>query len=371
MKSRRRFFLQLAALPAVTVAAPALARGKNANLREGTVFTSSNAVAGNELLAFAPTDDDADLELVAHLPTGGQGTGAGLGSQGAVTLSEDGRFVFVVNAASNTISTFEFHRGRHLRLASTVDSGGLTPISVAESDGLVYVLNAGGSGNVAGFRNGNGELKPLAGGARGLSMATGTGPAQVGFSSDGDVLVVTEKTTSRIASWPVGKKGTLGPIVVTPSSGPTPFGFAFDRRNHLIVSEAPLSTTSSYGFDRRDSATPMLISASVPNGQGAACWVAITPNSRFAYTANATTSNVSSYRIKRSGEIQLLLSAAGSTGNGAGALDLAIPPGGRRLYALAPNSQQIVAFYIEHDGALTFFGAGKGLPVGSAGLAAN
>jgi 6-phosphogluconolactonase len=367
--SRRRFFLQLASFPAAAAAGPVFARGKRDNLREDKVFTCSNAFAGNELLVFTP-NDVGDLELVEHLPTDGQGTGAGLGSQGAVTLSDDGRFVFVVNAASNTIATFEF-KGKKLRLASTVDSGGLLPISVAECNGLVYVLNAGGTGNVAGFDNRKGELMPLADGKRGLSMAGGTGPAQVGFDSRGDVLVVTEKNTSRIVSWPVGKQGTLGPVVVTPSSGPVPFGFAFDRHDHLIVSEAPLSTASSYGFDRHDSATPMLISPSVPNGQGAACWVAITPNSRFAYTANATTSNVSTYRIQRSGEIELAIGAAGSTGPGAGALDLAIPPGGRRLYALAPGSHQIVAFEIEDDGALTHLGAGSGLPPGSAGLAAN
>jgi hypothetical protein len=36
---------------------------------------------------------------------------------------------------------------------SVVNSGGLTPISVTEGDGMVTVLNAGGAGNVAGFRN--------------------------------------------------------------------------------------------------------------------------------------------------------------------------------------------------------------------------
>src|SRR5947208_1596413 len=80
------------------VALPAQAhRLDDDGYRSGTVFTSSNAQGGNELLVY---DRDAAgvLALQAHLPTGGQGSGAGLGSQGAVTLSGDGRFVFVVNA---------------------------------------------------------------------------------------------------------------------------------------------------------------------------------------------------------------------------------------------------------------------------------
>ena len=366
--ARRRFTFHLAGLALALAALPAFAHHDDSSFREGKVFTSTNAPGNNELLVFAPSRG-GDLALVARVPTQGQGTGAGLGSQGAVALSGDGRHAFVVNAASNTVSTFAI-RATGLTLASVVDSGGLGPISVTEHDGVVYVLNASGAGNVAGFRNLNGDLRPLPNGTRGLSAAGGTGPAQVGFGADGDVLVVTEKNTSRITSFPVRRDRSLGPAVVTPSSGATPFGFAFDRRDNLIVSEAPGSAASSYHFDER-SAAPTLISASVPNTQAAACWVAVTPDGRFAYTANAGSSSVSSYRIARSGRIELVSAVAGSTGANAGALDLAVAADGRQLFALASRSLQIVSFRVGHDGSLTALGAGVGLPAGSAGLAAN
>jgi hypothetical protein len=57
-----------------------------------------------------------------------------------------------VNALSNSVSTFAVRRSG-LELRSTVDSGGLRPISVTEHEGVVYVLNAEGAGNVTGFRN--------------------------------------------------------------------------------------------------------------------------------------------------------------------------------------------------------------------------
>ena len=38
--------------------------------------------------------------------TGGLGTGAGLGSQGALAFSDNGRWLFAVNAGSNDISAF-------------------------------------------------------------------------------------------------------------------------------------------------------------------------------------------------------------------------------------------------------------------------
>ena len=364
---RRRFAFQVAGLTlALFAATPAFAHEEN-SFREGKVFTSTNATGGNELLVFAPVRS-GDLALVERVATSGQGTGAALGSQSAVTLSSDGRHAFVVNAASSTVSTFAI-RNSGVTLTSVVDSGGLTPISVTENDGIVYVLNAGGAGNVAGFRNVQGQLRPIANSSRGLSAAGGTGPAQVGFGADGELIVVTEKTTNRITSYVVRRDGTLGSAVVTASSGATPFGFAFDRRDHLIVSEAPGSAASSYSFDER--ARPRLLSASVPDTQAAACWVAVTPDGRFAYTANAGSSSLSSYRIARSGRIELANAVAGSTGANAGALDIVVSPSGRRLFAVASRSLQIVAFSVGSDGNLTTLGAGNGLPAGSAGIAAN
>ena len=219
-----------------------------------------------------------DLAPVERVATNGQGTGAALGSQGEVAGSSDGRYAYVVNAASNTISTFAI-RSNGVVLTSVIDSGGLTLISVAESDGTGYVLNAGGAINAAGFRHAQGQLRPLANSSRGLSAAGGTGPAQVGFGADGEVLVVAEKATSRITSFPVRRDGTLGAVVITPASCATPFGFAFDRRDHRLVSEAPGSATSSYRFNE-GSAAPILVSASVPNAQAAACWLAVTPNGK-------------------------------------------------------------------------------------------
>lgn len=84
---------------------------------------------------------DGTLALLERLPTSGFGTGASLGSQGAVTVTGDGRRVLVVNAASHTLSLFTLV-GERPSLESVVDSGGLMPVSVAESNGLVYVLNA-------------------------------------------------------------------------------------------------------------------------------------------------------------------------------------------------------------------------------------
>lgn len=338
----------------------------------GKVFTSSNATAGNELLVYSAADDGA-LTLQTRLPTQGLGTGGGLGNQGAVTLSGDGRFVFVVNASSHSVSTFRIG-GDGVTLVSTVDSGGLRPISVAEHDGLVYVLNADGAGNVAGFRNRNGMLEAMADSVRPLSADTGTDSAQVGFGAGGKSLFVTEKGTNKITSYRVRQNGTIGGAVVTASAGATPFGFAVDKRGHLLVSEAfggapGASALSSYGFRPAAPARPVVVSASVGTTQSAACWVVVTPDGRHAYTTNTASGTISLYDVQQGGVLSLAQGVAATSD--AGPIDAALGPRGRRLYVLNAGSDSITAYRVAGDGTLQATGSVNGVPDGATGLAAN
>jgi 6-phosphogluconolactonase len=335
----------------------------------GMVFTSSNDAAGNALLVFA-RNVDGSLALHSSVATGDVGSGAGLGSQGAVALSGDGRWVFVVNAGGNSVSTFAL-RKQGLQLIKTSPSGGLHPISVTEKDGVVYVLNDRGSGNVAGFRNAHGDLQPIAGSVRGLSAAGGTAPAQVGFSDDGDALVVTEKNANVVTTYRVADDGRIGAPTSFASPGQVPFGFAFNRRNRLVVTEAAASTVSSYRFLASDPARPLVASASVPDTQGAACWISITPNGRFGFVSNTSAATISSYRIAGNGQIELAAAVAGSTGAGSAPADSAISADGRHLYVRSGRTLTISAFGIDHDGTLSAPALANGLPATAVGLAAN
>lgn len=90
MKPTRRNALEILgltlALGSLSLPAAAHDHDDDDGYRAAHVFTSTNAVAGNELLVFAAPRDGA-LTLQARLATQGQGTGGGLGNQGAVTLS--------------------------------------------------------------------------------------------------------------------------------------------------------------------------------------------------------------------------------------------------------------------------------------------
>lgn len=339
----------------------------------GAVYTITNDAAGNEVAVYERAADGS-LTFMASYPTGGLGSGAGLGSQGAVVLRENGRRLFVVNAGSNQVSVFAVRKDG-LHLLDVVDSGGEMPISLALHGRILYVLNAGGSGNITGFRvRDNGKLVPLDGSTQPLSNG-GTGaspqPAQISFSRDGKLLVVTEKATNSIDVYQVAA-GIAGAPVTHPSAGMTPFGFAFARRNDLIVSEAfggapGASAVSSYNVDN-DSFE--VLSPSVATTQTAACWVVISKDGRYAYVTNTGSGSVSSYSIAKDGTISLLDAQAGLTGEGSSPIDMALSNNGRFLYALGANSDTISIFGVNSDGSLESLG-NISVPAGAVGLAAR
>ena len=338
----------------------------------GAVFTLSNSAAGNAVIAFA-RGTDGTLTPAGTFATQGNGTGAGLGSQGAVALSGDGLFLFAVNAASNSITSFAVD-GTNLTRVSTVASGGTLPISLTTHGNLVYVLNAGGTENITGFSvDANGGLTVLPGSTRPLS-GTGVGPAQVGFDPSGSWLVVTEKNTNLIDVYAVSSGGLTSAPVISPSAGQTPFGFAFNQRGVLIVSEAfgggiDASAVSSYTFGTNGALS--VVSASVPTTETAACWVAVTNNGKFAYAANTGSASVTGYRVDKAS--LSILNTDGKTGNtGTTPIDAAVSRNSQFLFTLTAGSHTISAFTVrQDDGSLSPVSGAAGLPVGTVGLAAK
>lgn len=331
------------------------------------VYTITNQVGGNAVAVFARAADGT-LTAAGSFATGGTGTGAGLGSQGAVTVSNDGRLVFAVNAGSNDVSVLRVNAGG-LTLLSRTPSGGILPTSVTVSGNIVYVLNAGGDGNITGFTlNVGGALSPIAGSTKSLSGA-GIAPAQVSFSPDGRQLVVSEKGTSLLDVYPVNDDGVAGDRESFTSAGGTPFGFAFGPRKLLFVSEAAApGSASSYLLNRGGNLR--LVSGAVLTHQGAPCWAVVTADGRFGYTGNGSGS-ISGFSIEPNGSIRLLAANGANAVISGGLNDIALSVNSRYLYALKTGgAQEIHAFRIQDDGSLTALGPVGGLPAGTRGLAA-
>jgi len=331
----------------------------------GAVYALTNQASGNAVAIFA-RGADGSLNWSSSVSTGGTGAGSGLGSQGAVALSDDGRWLFAVNAGSNDVSAFEV-TASGLLLTSRVGSGGQRPISLTVHGGVLYVLNAGGDGNISGFNIGSdGELAAIPGSTRALS-GTNVGPAQVAFSPNGAWLVVTEKTTNRLDVYTVDGAGIASAATSTASAGGTPFGFSFGHRDELFVSEAA-GSASSYVIASDGSVT--VASGAVLTHQGAPCWAVVTKNGKFGYTANAQGGSISGFAVANDGSISLIDADGRTAVVGAGNIDLALSGNSRYLYELDGN-RSISGFRIEADGHLTSAGRTVTLPASTVGLVAR
>jgi len=337
---------------------------------ENAVYVQTNDPNANRIIAFARAADGT-LSPIGDYPTGGVGDGIPhLTSQGSVVLTGDGAHLLVTNAGSDALSLLAV-TDDGLELVQAVPTGGTAPKSVAEREGLVYVLNTGAP-SVTGFRLEENGLVALAGSTR--ELRANADPAQLGFSPDGSTLVVTERGTDSLVVYPVDADGFLGEPRRHASSGPTPYGFAFTSQGTLVVTEAFGAQTgkaaaSSYAVSG-DSVAP--VSRSVGNGRSEICWAVVTSDDRYAFTTNFADGAVSRYAIGMDGSITLEDAVAGTAVEGqTGLRDEGLSGDGRFLYAVDADSRRIFGWSVGEGGSLSPLGSWDGLPETVAGLAAS
>ena len=85
------------------------------------------------------------------------------------------------------------------------------------------------------------------------------------------------------------------------------------------------------------------------DNQSAPCWIAVTPDGRFAYTVNTASQVISGYRVGFDGQLLLL-----GNGNAASTpphpLDNAITPDGHFMYVVTAG--QMIGYRLTGDGSL-------------------
>jgi 6-phosphogluconolactonase len=361
-------------LGTVPVFAQSAPSGQNA----GAVYLMNNAAGGNQVMVYSRSSAGS-LSFAGSYATGGSGSGVGLtvppdplGSQDSIIVSPNGKWVIAVNAGSNDVSVFRVV-ANGLLLTDRVNSGGQFPVSVAYRDGVVYVLNAAGDGNITGFRlTDAGKLHMLRGSARSLNAATPNNgsqpnileaPGEVGFSSDGNFLVVTDKGgVSGMGFIRVFKLRDDLPApqpVSTQTAGPVPFAFTFDRFGHLVVVDAAAGSVTSYSIQRDGS---LATNAVAHTGQAATCW--IDGNSRFIYTDNTGSGTLSGFKPMSNGGLVPLTadSIVATTGAGTLPLDMGVSRDGRFVYSLETGVGKIGVLQINSDGSLTNLGMSGSYP---------
>jgi len=328
----------------------------------------TNSMAGNAVQAYSRLSDGTLVSL-ASTPTGGTGVGHGLENQGALTLSGDRQFLYVVNPGSNDLSVFHL-TDTTLTLADRMPSGGTLPVSVAEWNSIVYVLNrnaSSGTGTgptIQGFQvSTSGALSAITGSTMTLHP-TDTTANQIAISPDGLWIIVTNRDSNQIDVIPLQQNHAPGTPVTAKSAGSGPFGFEFTDATHLYVSESGAGTTSAYSLDSQGNLHTL--SAAVPTQQKTTCWMAITPDRSLVYVSNTVSDSLSSYHIATDGTLVQPVSVVATTSGGS--LDLIVDATGNYLSVLGTNGS-IETYRVDTtSGALTSIQKISGLPTGTNGL---
>jgi 6-phosphogluconolactonase len=372
------------ALLAVGLAGPAVgsASADSPAHVAGHVYVNDNTAGTNTIAAF---DRHADGSLTpvdgSPFPAGGAGAGKGLASQGAVQVTDNGRYLLAVDAGSNQVSVLRIEHDGSLRLVSVAPSGGALPDSVTIHGDLVYVANSGaGDSNYTGFILAHhGELIPLPGST--VTLPATAAPADVLFNQNGTKLVGTEVGPSAIDSFTVGRNGLLTAAPDSPlaAQGLGPFGSEFrpTNPNQLFVSNAHnvgagTGTISAFN-DAQNGALSPIGSSPFADLQTAPCWVEISPNGQFLFTVNTGSGEISRYSIAPNGTLTLLGSTPVSQTGGVGAVDARLSPDGRTLYVDESRIGKVGEFAVNGGSLTELAGSPVSLPAGAtpAGVATN
>ena len=319
----------------------------------GNVWVMNNSEVGNSVIIYNRFSDGS-LRQVGRKRTRGLGGNNEvavdpLGSQNSLILSNDGNFMFAVNAGSNEITSFRVSENGRLRFSSKVPSGGESPVSLAmDGDDRLLVLNSRGTGSIAVFDvDSRARLSMVPGSIFNLGLSAdnvadmNVAPGQIVLDSLNRRVLVTNGLLGTVTSYNLDNNGLIFDEEATVRlAADLPFTLALTRFGHVLVAQATVfdggfqfnqGALSSIDLDPSFSLSPEIVSDSISNGQSATCWV-VTDGNRFAFTTSTFSDTISSYSFNRDGELRLLDAQAAFTNDGP--IDLGLTDDGEFLYVL-------------------------------------
>ena len=334
-------------------------------MAQAIVYTASNEVSGNDVIAF-DINSRGNLTEIGRFPTQGTGTGTPLGNQAALTTDASDRWMFVVSPGSGEITSFRL-QPTGLEFVNKLPSGGFRPLSVTVFGTLVYVLNEGSGkeedprriryDNITGFRfTGGGILIPIYNSTRIIDRTQLTSPAQIGFNKSGTVLLITEKATDTLTTFVMRRNGRpVRKPEKRPSFIPTPFGFSFGDRDFVNITEANNGgpgMTVSYRVDRETGEVSGRVD-SIEQGT-ATCWTVLSSDQTIGYATNTGDGTVSLYRSNFDGTLDYFFPANQDTPitTGAGVRDAVLTQDNQFLVTLNNGDKEIRAFVVNPTGAI-------------------
>jgi 6-phosphogluconolactonase len=261
----------------------------------------------DQVAAFSINNTDPNvmtgkLTLIGTAPT------ASLPS--AVTVSPSGKFAYVANGGSGSVSAYSID----------TSMGGLTPIAtvpagdapqsvtVHPTGKFAYVANAGKTNNVSVYaiNTAKGSLTQV------TTVTAGTAPWSVAVSPSGTYAYVVNAGSDSVSIFKINSTtGDLSPVG-TAATGVNPLSIALDPNGQFAyVANVGSNSVSAYSID---SSTGLLTQVGNAATGSQPVSVTIDRSGRLVYTANESSSTVSAFKINMSsGALSLAVPASSMT----------------------------------------------------------
>lgn len=268
-----------------------------------------------------------------------------------IALDPAGRFAFVVNWAAGSVSVFRIdaNNGRLEAVTGSPFFTGFNPYSVTvDPAGRFVYVTLWSSSEIAVHRldAATGRLTPVAGSP---FSSGGVGPVALVFTGDGRRAYVPNYESNEVALMDVDAASGVLHLreTIKTRSGPWDLTLA---GGETVPPSPPrlLAARASAGVALLDWRRGRLSTAATADK--AAGTVAVRPDGRFAYAANADDNTITALRTGPEG---LDVIAGGTVATGRRPTALAIDVNGWYLYAVSSDDDSLTAWFIDPDnGAL-------------------
>ena len=313
----------------------------------------------NTISAFVINPSSGVLTPVAGSPFASTGT-----TPVAAVVDPNGAYLYVANNGSNDVSVYAIDTtsGALTSAGAPIPAGnGPFAVLVDPADQFLYVANMNDN-TVAVFLID--RSTGLATVISGSPYSVGTKPTSMKTDPGGNFLYVTDYGSAQVEAFSIeAGAGTLAAIVGSPfSAGAGPVSIAIDPTGTLAyVANETGDSISAYSINPGTGTLAAISGSPIAAGSSAES-VAVDPAGRYLYVANVTSKNkFSSYSITPSSGA---VSVASTVGAGDFPLSVAIDPAGQFAYVANELSDNVSVYSINAGtGALT--------PVGGSPFAAG
>jgi 6-phosphogluconolactonase len=267
--------------------------------------------------------------------------------------------VYVSCAKDRTIRVLELDdRGRLTPIQTTVVSGAVMPLAVSPDRRFVYASLRSEPYAVSSFAidRHSGRLTPLG------AVPLADNMAYLSTDRSGRFLLGASYSGSRFSINRIRSGGAVEPAPLTViETGPHAHAIATDLSNRfLFVPNLGADRILQYRFDAATGAIrpnePPFVAT--PTGAGPR-HIAFHPSGRFVFGINELDATVVTYRLRDNGALTALAAASAHPPAFTGkpwAADVHVTPDGRFLYASERTSSTLAAFRVAEDGQLASVG---------------